>query len=143
MPNFGNKSNEKLDSCHEDLQKVMNLAIKYIDFSVLEGTRTLEKQQEYYKKGQSKLDGVDRKSKHQSNPSLAIDICPYPISWSDARKNLARFYHLAGYIFMAYHVLQEEGELESSGLRYGGDWNSDKDFSDQIFDDLPHFEIIF
>jgi hypothetical protein len=27
------------------------------------------------------------------------------------------------------------------GLRWGGDWDSDKDFSDQNFDDLVHWEL--
>jgi hypothetical protein len=27
-------------------------------------------------------------------------------------------------------------------LRWGGDWDSDKDTKDQNFNDLPHFELI-
>ena len=27
-------------------------------------------------------------------------------------------------------------------LRWGGDWNDNKDFSDQTFDDLVHFELV-
>lgn len=139
MYKFGKKSREKLDTCHEDLQKICEEVIKYIDFSVLEGERTLEQQQIYFKEGKSKLDGVNKKSKHQSSPSMAIDIAPYPIIWN-GNKARARFYMLAGYMFAVAGRLYDNNEIKHK-LRWGGDWDSDKDFEDQSFDDLPHFEL--
>jgi peptidoglycan L-alanyl-D-glutamate endopeptidase CwlK len=141
MPKFGNRSLERLSTCHRDLQAICNEVIKHYDFSVLEGNRTLEKQQQYYSEGKSKLDGIKRKSKHQSMPSNAVDIAPYPIDFSNNGKAKARFYMLAGYMFMASEELYKKGKITHK-LRWGGDWDSDKDLSDQTFDDLPHFELI-
>ncbi|MHD0316761.1 M15 family metallopeptidase [Fusobacterium sp. THCT1E2] len=59
------------------------LAISKQDFFVNEGLRTLEKQQEYFKNGTSKLDGVNKKSNHQLG--RAIDI--YYTGWSNKDKN--------------------------------------------------------
>ena len=49
MPEFGSKSKERLQSCDPQIQKVLEEAIKHYDFSVLEGHRTEEKQQELVK----------------------------------------------------------------------------------------------
>ena len=54
MPAFSKKSRAMLEQVHPDLQKVMEEAIKIIDFSITEGARTKEKQLEYYKAGKSK-----------------------------------------------------------------------------------------
>lgn len=141
MFSFGKTSQNRLDTAHKDLQAICNEVIKHFDFSILEGTRTLAQQQQYFKDGKSKLDGVNQKSKHQSLPSLAIDVAPYPIDFKNEHKAKARFYLLAGYFFMASEKLFEDGKI-SHKLRWGGDWDSDKDFKDQSFDDLPHFELI-
>ena len=54
MPRFSQKSLMMLEECHPDIQKVMNEAIKYIDFSITEGARTEEQQLKYYASGKSK-----------------------------------------------------------------------------------------
>lgn len=131
MPKFGKTSQSRLKTCHPDLQLLMLEVIKLYDFSVLEGERTLEQQQKYFKEGKSKLDGINKKSKHQNSPSLAIDIAPYPIDWND--KN--RFYYLAGL------VMAKASDLGIK-IRWGSDWDMDSDFKDQNFYDLPHFELV-
>lgn len=130
MYSFGKASKARLETCHPDLQRLMNEVIKLYDFSVLEGHRSLETQQKYYRDNKSKLDGVNKKSKHQSSPSLAVDIAPYPIDWTRDR-----FYFLAGLVFAKADELGIK-------IRWGGDWDNDKDFKDQSFDDLPHFELL-
>jgi len=131
MAKFGKTSKRRLKTCHPDIQRLMNEVIKLYDFSVLEGERTLEKQQEYFKAGKSKLDGIYQKSKHQSSPSLAVDIVPYPIDWNDTK----RFAYLAGL------VMAKADELGIK-IRWGGNWDMDFDFKDQSFHDLPHFELV-
>lgn len=128
MPKFSKKSLEKLSQCDERLQLVLNEAIKYYDFTILEGHRGKELQNMYYEQGKSKLKYP--KSKHNSFPSIAVDIAPYPIDWNDRE----RFYFMAGVV---------KGIANSMGikLRWGGDWDQDHDFKDQTFFDLPHFEI--
>lgn len=131
MPKFGEQSLKRLDTCDERIQKVLNEVIKHYDFMILEGTRTVEQQQQYYKEGKSKLDGINKKSKHQSYTSLAVDIAPYPIDWNDSK----RFYYLAGLVIATANSMGIK-------LRWGGDWDSDGDFKDNTFNDLPHFELV-
>lgn len=142
MAKFGIKSNKRLNTCHRDLRIICNEVIDYFDFSVLEGSRSYSKQREYFKAGKSKLDGVKNKSKHQSLPfSEAVDIAPYPIDFKQIEKSKARFYLLAGMMFQASEDLYDDGIITHK-LRWGGDWDSDKVFSDQSFDDFPHFELV-
>jgi peptidoglycan L-alanyl-D-glutamate endopeptidase CwlK len=141
MAHFGERSKERLDTTHQDIQVICKEVIQNFDFSVLEGSRSLAQQQEYFNTGRSKLDGIKQKSKHQSYPSLAIDIAPYPIDFKNNSKAKARFYLLAGYMFQASEMLFKTG-ITTHNLRWGGDWDADKDFHDQSFDDLPHFELV-
>lgn len=140
MYKFGNKSMTQLVTCHEDIYNICHKVIGYIDFSVMEGSRTTERQTQLFQAGASKLDGITQRSKHQvigNGLSLAVDIAPYPVDWGDAR----RFFHLAGYIFMASDWLYHEGVITHK-LRWGGDWDNDGNFKDQSFNDYPHFELI-
>ena len=81
------------------------------------------------------MDGVKVKSKHQVdklNPfSRAIDITPFPLDWNDTK----RFYHFAGLVQGIALGLQIK-------IRWGGDWDCDNDFKDNLFNDLPHFELM-
>ena len=72
------------------------------DISVIEGHRSLETQQAYYRDGKSQLDGVNKKSKHQSWPSMAVDIMPWYSGFNPfTDKNGDKmFYYMAGQ-FMA------------------------------------------
>ena len=136
MPKFGRRSKENLNSCHQDIIKIMEEAIKYYDFSVLEGHRSVERQLMLYTEGKSKIDGVKKKGKHNYNPSLAVDVVPYPVDWEDSN----RFHFLAGLIFGIAERLRAEGKIEHR-VRWGGDWDKDMDFQDQTFNDYPHFEL--
>jgi len=147
MANFGKRSKEKLELAHPDLKLIHNFVIEYFDHSVYESLRTDEKQLEYFLGGKSKLDPRNKtkrkKAKHliQSDGfAHATDSAPYPIKFERAAKSKARFYMFAGYMFMASEILLKEGKITHK-IRWGGDWDSDKDFKDQSFDDLPHFEI--
>jgi hypothetical protein len=46
MPKLGGRSKRKLSTCHKDIQTILNEAIKWFDFTVIEGERTLKRQQE-------------------------------------------------------------------------------------------------
>ena len=134
MPSFGASSRSRLDSCHPDLQDLFAAVVESYDCSVLEGHRSQERQQELYRQGKSKLDGVNKKSKHQGSPSRAVDVLPYPISWSDTK----RMYHFAGYVLSM-------ADRMGIRIRWGGDWDGDIQTAgsqDQSFYDLPHFELL-
>lgn len=127
MPKFSKSSEEKLSTCHYMLQVMCKEAIQIMDFKVIWGHRNKEQQNSLYPKFTTKK---FPDSKHNSDPSLAIDLAPYPIDWSD----LPRFYILAG-------VMLALAKRNNVKLRWGGDWDGDGDLSDQKFNDLGHFEI--
>lgn len=144
MYKFGKRSQSRLDTCHPDIQKILNELIKIYDISILEGTRSNERQAELYALGRSQLDGVNKKSKHQSSPSTAVDIMPYKKgtnAFSGNEKDKARFYFMMGMVKAISTRLLYEGEITHK-VRFGLDWDSDDIFDDQNFDDLPHFELM-
>jgi len=132
MPNFGKESLAQLATCDKRLQVVMKEVIKIFDFTVLEGHRGEVAQNKAFNKGLSKVRWPN--GNHNSIPSLAVDIAPYPIDWSDKLKAQLRFAYLAG------HVMSTARRLDIK-LRWGGDWNRNQDSRDESFLDLPHFEI--
>ena len=129
MPKFSVRSQQKLETCHPDLQLLFNEVVKIFDCSILCGTRSEDEQDELFRQGMSKVRYPD--SKHNHTPSLAVDVAPYPIDWKDSK----RFYYFAGHVLGIAHSMGIK-------LRHGGDWDSDKDIKDQSFYDLPHFELI-
>lgn len=133
MPSFSQKSLAQLQTCDSRLQKIARRAIGVMDFSVVEGHRDKEHQDIAMAKGLSQTPWP--LSKHNKEPALAMDCAPYPIDWSDNEKARQRFCLLAGVMLMA-------AAIEGVKLRWGGDWDSDKDTRDERFRDLPHFEIV-
>jgi len=133
MYNFSEKSQSKINECHKDIQTICDYLIKFIDFTVITGYRSPAEQLEKVKQGLSKV----KVSKHNSNPSMAIDIAPYPIDWKDRE----RFYFLAGYFLGTAKMLKEQGKIKHD-VRSGCDWDRDGEINDNKFDDLGHFELI-
>lgn len=141
---FSQNSLDKLKTCHPDIQEILKELIMMYDFSILEGHRTQEAQMKYYAEGKSKLDGVLKKSKHQSMPSMAVDIMPYKKdtnAFSGKEVDNRRFYMMMGMVKAIAHKLLVEGKI-SHNVRFGLDWDSDDTFADQTFNDLPHFELV-
>ena len=134
MPSFSSTSEEKLDTCHPDLVRLFREVIKTRDCTILDGHRGAEEQNEAFRKGYSRL--AFPHSKHNSVPSMAIDVAPYfecepHIRWNDSES----FYNFIGYV---QRVADELGVK----IRSGADWDMDYDFHDQTFFDLPHFELV-
>ncbi len=126
MPAFSKKSEARLSTCHPDLQAVCRELIKQYDFAVLCGHRNKAEQNAAFEAGNSRLKYPQ--SKHNSKPSLAVDIAPYPIDWD----NLARFREMLCRFDALARFMRERGEIESE-FEYGADWASLKDY--------PHIEI--
>ena len=121
MARFGKRSQERLNTCHNDLQKICNEAIKIYDFTIICGHRGEEAQNEAYNTGAS--NAKFGQSKHNKVPSEAIDVAPYPIDWNDTE----RFARLAG-------IIQAVAFEENIPIRWGGDFKNLKD--------MPHFELV-
>jgi peptidoglycan L-alanyl-D-glutamate endopeptidase CwlK len=144
MAKFSKSSADKLAQCHPDLQLVMNEAIKEYDFTVLFGHRTPIEQLSLFKKGRTFVnnawvkigktvtdkDGYVRKSKHNYKPSLAVDVAPYPINWS----NIARFVELKEVVFRC-------AERLGIKLVWGADWDGDGNIREHSLQDYPHYEV--
>lgn len=166
---FSERSLRRLYTCHRFIRLTLFEVIRFYDLSILEGIRSIERQQELYHQGRSKLDGIVKKSKHQGhivdeefagidystgeilrddkgNPiaSLACDIMPYKQgtnAFSGDPKDNARFYHMQGIVRGVFEELKNRGKVDGE-LRFGIDWDRDDIYTDQTFDDLPHFELI-
>lgn len=128
MPSFSKISEERLATCDPRLEQLFREVVKIHDCMVLCGHRTEAEQDEALRTGKSQK--AFPNSKHNSSPSLAVDVAPYPVDWKD----LKRFWHFAGVV---------RGVAAGLGVkvRWGGDWDRDFDLNDQQFNDLPHFEI--
>jgi peptidoglycan L-alanyl-D-glutamate endopeptidase CwlK len=135
MPKFSQSSIDKLATCHVELRILFNEVIKHFDCQVLEGHRGREAQETAVLKGNSKLHWPE--GKHNTLPSNAVDVAPYPVDW----KKTGRFYWFAGFVMGTAQRLYDEGRMNHK-IRYGGDWDSDQDITDQTFNDLVHFEIV-
>jgi len=129
MAKFGKRSKERLATCHKDLQKVFNEVIKYVDCSVLEGHRSEERQNKLFKEGRTKVKYP--KGRHNSSPSRAVDVTPYPVDWDDRERQTL----FAGFVIGIARSMDIR-------LRWGGDWDMDFQVMDNRFDDFPHFELI-
>ncbi|PZM82140.1 M15 family peptidase [Candidatus Gracilibacteria bacterium] len=130
MPSFSKKSLDKLKECHPDLQKIAMEAIKEIDFTILEGHRSLAKQRENVKNGASQT----LNSKHCEFPSRAFDFIPYPFKQEDW-KNTKKFNDIA-------EVLLKCAKKLGILARRGSDWNMNGVSTDERFYDGPHFELL-
>lgn len=128
MPRFGKRSKERLATCEKDLQLVFNEVIKYVDCSILEGHRSKDRQNSLYEDGKTKVRYPN--GRHNSSPSRAVDVTPYPVDWKDRERQTL----FAGFVL---------GVANQMGikLRWGGDWDQDFEVQDNKFDDFPHFEL--
>ena len=122
MPTFSKTSLERLATCHENLQRIAHQAIKHQDFTVLCGYRGIDEQNRAFKEGKSKLQWPF--SKHNTYPSTAFDLAPWPLDWNDLRQ----FLRLSGTIKRAALEL-------NIPIVWGGDWKTFKDY--------PHYQLDF
>lgn len=142
MFKFGKTSKKRLATCHIDIQLIMTEAIKItnVDFGIAEGERSVEKQQQYFKEGKSKIDGIKKKGKHNYTPSLAVDI--YPYFNNGAKWDNEHLSYLSGIIHAVSEILLNDGKITHK-VRWGGNWDMDGVILiDQSFDDRPHFELV-
>lgn len=106
-------------TCHSDLQKLVSAVAEKVEITVLEGYRGKEAQDAAFAAGKSKLRFPN--GKHNKQPSLAVDIAPYPVDWYDLKR----------FTDMAAVVKQTAAEM-GIAIDWGGDWK---------FVDMPHFEL--
>lgn len=126
---FGERSEKNLQGVKPELVKVVRLALSQsaVDFAVIEGVRTKQRQAELFKKGATKT----MNSRHLTGH--AVDLVPMingQIPWHDKTK----FKEIAKAMFQAAKALNIK-------IRWGGDWNENGESEDERFYDGPHFEL--
>lgn len=129
MAQFSPASEAKLVTCHPKLQEVLREAILYYDFTVLVGHRGEADQNKAFLEKASTKQWPN--SMHNTLPSRAVDIAPYPIDWADVR----RFALIVGFIIGL-------GAARGIKLRSGLDWDSDGNIKEHSLVDGPHIELV-
>lgn len=117
---LGKRSTQRLEGLHKDLVSVVERAIQIteVDFTVLEGMRTLERQKELMKKGAT----TTLRSRHLTGH--AVDLGAYvggTVRWD----------------WPLYHKIADAMKQSAKELNididWGGDWKS--------FKDGPHYQL--
>lgn len=125
MPKYGTTSKSRLSTCDKRLQKIFNEAIKYIDITIVEGHRGRERQDKAFREEKSNAEWPH--SKHNTNPSLAVDVAPYDsfhrrINWND----------IEGFMVLS-DIIKGIAKRKRIKIVWGGDFKSLKDYG--------HFEL--
>lgn len=129
---FSETSLNRLNGVDERLKEIVKKALEEseVDFSIAEGLRSAERQNELYKKGYSELDGYKHKSAHQLG--LAVDIVPYVKGKGGAlwklKGNEAEWLELG-------RAMLRSARLLKHNLEWGLTYNLKKGV------DTPHFQL--
>ena len=139
MFKFSERSLNNLKGVHPKLVAVVKRALEIspIDFTVLEGVRSQERQNELWAQGRTKPGAVVTWVQTSGTHGIqadgyghAVDLAPYPIDWNDH----GRFDGLANVMFAAAKEL-------GVTLRWGGNWDMDSVIHERGESDSPHFEL--
>lgn len=128
---FSPQSLAKLHMVHPSLQRVVSTALVDggMDFTVVQGARTVEQQAALYAQGRTlpgKVVTWTMESRHliqADGYGHAVDLSPYPIDWTDT----ARFLELV-------KIMKAAAVKEGVKIIYGADWAKPKQ-------DIDHFEL--
>lgn len=114
------RSNERLSGVHADLVQIVNLAIlcTKVDFTVLEGLRSMARQKELFRIGASQT----LNSRHLSGH--AVDLGAWVSG--GVRWDWPLYHQISSAMFLAAEELAVE-------LEWGGNWKT--------FPDGPHFQL--
>lgn len=138
MSNLNSRSNTNLVGVHPKFVSVVNRAAEICDveFTVIEGVRTKERQAKLYAQGRTEAGQIvtwTLNSNHFVNPKTgyghAVDILP-ATGWND----LNGFNAVAESMFIAANELGVK-------IRWGADWDKDGKYREKGENDSPHFEI--
>lgn len=138
------RSLEQKATLHTDLRVVIEDALRISDvpFQLVQGARTIDQQREYFKAGKSKInpdayadkDALYAAAKHVVGPGApfarAVDIViegPKPY-------DMSHLCYVAGVVLTC-------ARIRGIKVRWGGNFDRDKEILEQSFIDGPHFEL--
>lgn len=122
MFKYSKKSLKFLYTCDEKLIRLFSEALKTspMDISILAGYRGSKEQNLLQAEGHSQL--IYPRSMHNKEPSLAVDVIPFPVQW----EKIERFR------ILSYHIKIVAWKLDIK-IDWGGDWKNFKDY--------PHWQL--
>lgn len=125
---FGSSSLKKLEGVDKRLVEVLKEAISIspVDFTIVEGIRTMERQKELVKEGKSKT----LKSKHIDG--LAVDVCACV-----PKVDFNAMIDTALIVGIVYAIANKRGIK----LRLGAIWDGHS-YANNSFKDLYHIELV-
>jgi len=117
---LGTRSLSRLEGVHPDLVRVVHraAAISKLDFTVLEGLRTLDRQKQLFAKRAT----TTMKSRHLDGH--AVDLAP--MIGGEVRWDWPLYHHLAT-------IVKQAAVDEGVSIEWGGDWRT--------FKDGPHWQL--
>lgn len=133
------RSIKALEGVHPKLIEVVELALKLspVDFMVIEGVRTPQRQIELYAQGRTKPGKIvtwTLQSKHFPSKLTgyghAVDLLPAPYDWKEAKP----------FDLMAKAMFEASKKLDVP-IRWGKDWDKDGINGEKGETDSPHFEL--
>ncbi len=134
---LGAKSLARLQGVDPRLVRVVKraIALTAVDFTVIEGVRSKERQAELFAQGRTKPGKIvtwTMKSKHIDG--LAVDLAPWvngAIDWNDLKK----FDAIA-------KAMSEAAASLGVKIRWGANWDGDDKPREKGEGDSPHFELV-
>jgi hypothetical protein len=147
----------KLKTLHPGPRRVLEQIATTFPHDVLETDRTVWEQVRNVERKVSKTVESKHLYEYSTNPERgvdAVDVAPAPLRYPQRPKlltrallkviwpwvkDLCRWYYFGGYVLGTADQMWMQGEIDTR-LRWGGDWDSDREINDQTFDDLAHFE---
>ena len=117
---LGDRSLSRLAGVHDDLVRVVHKAasMSSLDFTVLEGLRTIERQKQLFAQHATKT----MRSRHLDGH--AVDLAP--MLDGEVRWDWPLYFKLA-------NVMKAAAQLEGVPIEWGGDWRT--------FKDGPHWQL--
>ena len=138
---FSALSRSRLKGVHPDLIRVVDraLMLSSVDFMVIEGVRTPERQRALYAQGRTKPGRIvtwTLRSRHLVQADgfgHAVDLAPYPLDWEGPAR-FPKFDAIARAMFAAADDL-------GVAIRWGADWDRDGKSRERGESDSPHWEL--
>jgi len=137
MNNWSTRSTQRYKEIHPELQLLADVVLQIHDCAMMCGHRTEEAQNEAYYKGNSKVQWPN--SKHNSKPSMAMDLAPYVKGQSYWDREQVLYF--AGIVVATANIMYEQKHMTYK-LKWGGDWDADNNFKEHSFFDGIHFELV-
>ena len=120
----------KLEQLDPQLREIIEEVRNLRDITIVTGHRGETEQEHMVELGRSQVHWPH--SKHNTLPSIAVDVQPYPYVEASLREDLS---YIAG-LAVAF------GASKGFQIRWGGDWDQDGETHDNSFDDLFHLELV-